>query len=125
MSRRMERRFKRLFGSNRCSLHKNKRIVEVTFNLGPCIQHLMSVEENTQTLHAIKTIDDPHWLPTLEEFGNMSAYFKLLQKLCEDSVHPTPQQISRLLRTRSVKMTRVLNTIYGNKVVDLLRRQEQ
>jgi len=116
-----EKQFEQLYGSNRCSVPAGKGAIEVTFDLGGSIQHIMRLEEDRQVLHAIKSGDDPHWLPTRAEFGKLSAHFKLLQKLSEDSVHPSRQQIARLPRGGNVKMSRVLKMIYGRKVVDLIR----
>jgi len=113
--------FETLFGSNECSLvtHKDGR-VEVAFNLGPSVQHVVYLDEGTQVVHAIKSTEDPHWYPKLAEFERLSLYSRLLQKLCEGIVRPTGEQMARLRGARHVNMSDVFKTIYDTKFTELL-----
>lgn len=120
MKAELRQSFENVFGFDSCSIDRVGDGIQVTIHLSGCIEHLMSLKADKQVVHAIKTTEDPHWIPSLKQLRRLSAYFRLLHDICLVKAYPGKSQVKKLVRRRRMSQCEVFVTIYGREMMQEL-----
>jgi hypothetical protein len=118
----LKNRFKERFGSDTCRMIRSiDRSVQAEYDLPGPMTHLMRLKTGDQVLHAIRTAKDDHWIPTHKELEILCNYLSLIRRLCDDKWYPDIRKMGKICKLgRKSRMTRLLKTIYGNRLAELM-----